>query len=58
MGSSGMLHSVDLMRTDVSGELSPSIIRVTIGELGTLVVTGNQPTSNTSSQNASVTSYG
>jgi hypothetical protein len=37
MASSGMLHHVALVRTDVSEELSPSIIRVTrIGELGTV----------------------
>jgi hypothetical protein len=37
MESSGMLHRVTLVRTDVSEELSASIIRVTrIGELGTL----------------------
>jgi hypothetical protein len=36
MASSGMLHSVALVRTDVSEELRASIIRVTrIGELGT-----------------------
>jgi hypothetical protein len=36
MASSGMLRRVALVRTDVSEELSPSIIRVTtIGELGT-----------------------
>jgi hypothetical protein len=41
MASSGMLRRVALVRTDVSGELSASIIRVTrIGELGkTLAVT-------------------
>jgi hypothetical protein len=34
--SSGMLHRVTLVRTDVSEELSAFIIRVTrIGELGT-----------------------
>jgi hypothetical protein len=34
--SSGMLRRVDLVRTDVSEELSASFIRVTrIGELGT-----------------------
>jgi hypothetical protein len=36
MASSGMLRLVALVRTDVSEELSASIIRVTrIGELGT-----------------------
>jgi hypothetical protein len=38
-----MLCSVDLVETDVSEELSASIIRVTrIGELGTLAVTTNR----------------
>jgi hypothetical protein len=42
MASSGMLRRVDLVRTDVSEELSASFIRVTrIGELGTLAVTSN-----------------
>jgi demethoxyubiquinone hydroxylase (CLK1/Coq7/Cat5 family) len=43
MSSSAMLCRVALVRTDVSEELSASIIRVTrIGELGTaLVVTSN-----------------
>jgi hypothetical protein len=37
MTSSGMLRHVALVRTDVSEELSASIIRVTrISELGTL----------------------
>jgi hypothetical protein len=46
MASSGMLHRVALVRTDVSDELSPSFIRVTtIGELGTtLAVTSNRRT--------------
>jgi hypothetical protein len=36
MASSGMLHSVALVRTDVSEELSASFIKVTrIVELGT-----------------------
>jgi hypothetical protein len=40
MASSGMLSRVSLVRTDVSEELSASIIRMTrIGELGTLAVT-------------------
>jgi hypothetical protein len=40
-----MLRRVALVRTDVSEELSVSIIKVTrIGELGTLVVTGNRLT--------------
>jgi hypothetical protein len=39
MASSGMLHHVALVRTDVSEELSASIIRVTrIGELGTFIL--------------------
>jgi hypothetical protein len=44
MASSGMLRRVVLARTDVSEELSSSIIRVTrIGELGTmLAVTSNE----------------
>jgi hypothetical protein len=39
-----MLRRVDLVRTDVSDELSASLIRVTrIGELGTtLAVTSNE----------------
>jgi hypothetical protein len=46
MVSSGMLHRVTLVRTDVSEELSASFIRVTrIGELGTtLAVTSNRRT--------------
>jgi hypothetical protein len=44
MASSGTLRRVGLVRTDVSEELSASIIRVTrIGELGTtLAVTSNR----------------
>jgi hypothetical protein len=43
MGSSGMLHHVALVITDVSEELSASIIRVTrICELGMLAVTSNR----------------
>jgi hypothetical protein len=46
MGSSGMLHHVALVRTDVLEELRASFIRVTrIGELGTmLAVTSNRHT--------------
>jgi hypothetical protein len=46
MASFGMLHRVVLVRTDVSEELSASIIRVTrISELGTtLAVTSNRRT--------------
>jgi hypothetical protein len=43
MPSSGMLRRVAVVRTDVSKELSASIVRVTrIGELGTLTVTSNR----------------
>jgi hypothetical protein len=46
MVSSGMLRRVDLVRTDISEEISASFIRVTrIGELGTtLPVTSNRRT--------------
>jgi hypothetical protein len=46
MVSSGMLHSVAFVRTDVSEELSASFIKVTgIGELRTtLAVTSNRHT--------------
>jgi hypothetical protein len=46
MASSGMLRRVALVRTDISEQLSASIIGVTrIGELGTtLAVTSNQST--------------
>jgi hypothetical protein len=43
MSSSGMLRRVALVRTDVSEELSASIIKVTrIGELGMLAVASNR----------------
>jgi hypothetical protein len=43
--SSGMLRRAALVRTDVSEELSASIIRVTtIGELGTFAITSNRRT--------------
>jgi hypothetical protein len=49
-----MLHRVALVRTDVSEELSVSIIRVTrIDEPGTLAVTSNRRT-----LHALVASYG
>jgi hypothetical protein len=46
MASSGMLHRVALVRTDVSEDLSASILRVTrIGELGkTLAIISNKRT--------------
>jgi hypothetical protein len=44
MASSGMLRRVALVITDVSEEFSATIIRVTIGELGTLAVTSNRRT--------------
>jgi hypothetical protein len=43
MPSFGMLRRVALVRTNVSAELSASVIRVTrVGELGTLAVTSNR----------------
>jgi hypothetical protein len=42
MLSSGIVCRVALVRTDVSEEHFASIIRVTIGELRTLAVTGNR----------------
>jgi hypothetical protein len=49
MASCRMLCRVALVRTDVSKELSVSIIGVTrIGELGTLAVTINRRTEHTS----------
>jgi hypothetical protein len=43
MASSGKFRHVALVRTDVSEELSASVIRVTrIGELATLAVTSNR----------------
>jgi hypothetical protein len=54
-----MLHRVALVRTDISEERSASIIMVTrIGELGTLWDTRNTMSHITSSQHASVASYG
>jgi hypothetical protein len=45
MSSSGMLRRLALVRSDISEELSTSIIRVRrIGELGTLAVTSNRRT--------------
>jgi hypothetical protein len=45
MASTGMLHRVALVRTDVSKELIASFIKVTrIGKLGTLAVTSNRTT--------------
>jgi hypothetical protein len=45
MASSGMLRHVALVRTDVSEELSASIIRATrIGELGMLEIISNRRT--------------
>jgi hypothetical protein len=62
MTSSGMLRRVALVRTDVSEELSASIIRVTrIGELGMLAVTSNRRAlriNTNSSQRASGAGYG
>jgi hypothetical protein len=65
MASSGMLHRVALVRTDVSEELRASFIKVTrIGEIGiALAVTSNRRTLRRmsslgiSSQRASVASY-
>jgi hypothetical protein len=44
MVSSGMLRHADLVRTDVSEELSASFIRVArIGELGTVLAVTTPP---------------
>jgi hypothetical protein len=54
-----MLRRVALVRTDVLGKPSESIIRVTrIGELGKLAVSSNRRTSCISPQRASVATYG
>jgi hypothetical protein len=56
MPSSGILHRVALVRTDLFEERTTSIISVTrIGELGTKTLTSN--TSSTLRSNASVASY-
>jgi hypothetical protein len=57
MASSGMLLRVALIRTDVSEELSASIIRVTrIGELGTTLAL-TTATRNTADQEDQATVY-
>jgi hypothetical protein len=59
MASSVMLRHVALVRTDVSEELSASVIRVTrIGELGTLALTSNRRTLRRNTKRPSVASYG
>jgi hypothetical protein len=51
ISSSWMLRRVALVRTDVSDELSASIISVTrIGELGTLPITNNRGTLRTNTK--------
>jgi hypothetical protein len=56
MPSYEMLRHVALVKTDVSEERTASIIRATIGELGTLAVTSNTRNS-ISSQCSSIASY-
>jgi hypothetical protein len=59
MSSSGMLHRVALVRTDVSEECSASIIKVTgIDEIGTLGVTSNRRTLRRNTKSALVACYG
>jgi hypothetical protein len=55
MASSGMLRGMDLVRIDVSEELSASFIRATrIGELGTtLALTSHQRTLRKNTSNVS-----
>jgi DNA-binding TFAR19-related protein (PDSD5 family) len=56
--SSGMLRRVALVRTEVSEEISASLIRVTsIGELGTTLAVTSKKYQGISSQRASVASY-
>jgi hypothetical protein len=59
MASSGMLRRVALVRTDLSEELSASIIRATrIDELGTTLAVTSNRRRYFSLQHASVASYG
>jgi hypothetical protein len=59
MASSGMLPRAVHVRTDVSEELSASFIRMTIGELGTmLAVTSNRRTLRRDTSETSVLTRG
>jgi hypothetical protein len=58
MPSCWILRRVALVRTDLSEDLSVSIVRVIIGELGTLAITSNERCEETQHMRTSVVSCG